>query len=155
VVLVSGPLSIEADEAIRRVLTLVPEPQALVAIGDCAINGCVFAGSTLISPSAAEALDVHVELPGCPPTPSSILSALARAAELLDESLEEDEVEEDSEEDEVEEDSEEDEIVDSDIDEEEEETIDETEAEPEPVGEYSAGEDNAEEVDTTRPEGEE
>jgi Ni,Fe-hydrogenase III small subunit len=153
VVLVSGPLSTEADQAVRRVLALVPEPQALVAIGDCAINGCVFAGSSLISASAAEALDVHVELPGCPPTPSSILNALSRAAQLLDESLEaEEESEEESEG--------ESETVDADID--EDQTADEgleEEEEQEPIAEDPAapedGSEGTREPDTTRTEGEE
>jgi Ni,Fe-hydrogenase III small subunit len=91
VVLLSGPFANGASQAIRRVLDLVPEPQALVAIGDCAINGCVFAGSVEISSSASETLDVHIELPGCPPNPGSILGAIVRAAELLAESRTEDE----------------------------------------------------------------
>jgi Ni,Fe-hydrogenase III small subunit len=154
VVLVSGPLSTEADQAVRRVLAVVPEPQALVAIGDCAINGCVFAGSSLISASAAESLDVHVELPGCPPTPSSILNALSRAAQLLDEGLE---AEEESEE----ESDRESETVDADIDEDqttEDEDLDEQE-EQEPIVEDQAGEgdgsEDTREPDTTRTEGEE
>jgi Ni,Fe-hydrogenase III small subunit len=91
VVLLSGPFAIGAGPAVRRVIDLVPEPQALVAIGDCAINGCVFSGSAEISSSASEALDVHIELPGCPPSPSSILSAIIRASELLAESNADDE----------------------------------------------------------------
>jgi Ni,Fe-hydrogenase III small subunit len=91
VVLLSGPFANGASQAVRRILDLVPEPQALVAIGDCAINGCVFSGSADISSSASEALDVHIELPGCPPNPSSILSAVVRAADLLAESGGEDE----------------------------------------------------------------
>jgi Ni,Fe-hydrogenase III small subunit len=140
VVLVSGPLSTEADQAVRRVLALVPESQALVAIGDCAIDGCVFAGSTHISASTAEALDVHVELPGCPPTPSSIVSAVARAAQLLDDSLE------------AEEDSEgESGTFDADMD--DDQTTDDDPAEQE---EHEPGvEEDTGEPDTTRAEGEE
>ena len=91
VVLLSGPFGTRAEIAVRRVLDLVAEPQALVSIGDCAINGCVFAGSPEIAASASEALDVHVELPGCPPSPASILNAIVRASELLAESAELDE----------------------------------------------------------------
>jgi Ni,Fe-hydrogenase III small subunit len=103
---------------VRRVLDLVAEPQALVSIGDCAINGCVFAGSPEIAASASETLDVHVELPGCPPTPASILNAIVRAAELLGESAEmdeedEEEDEEDGDEPSAEEDEEEGEETDS------------------------------------------
>ena len=151
VVLVSGPLTTEADQAVRRVLALVPEPQALVAIGDCAINGCVFAGSAHISASAAEALDVHVELPGCPPTPSSILNALSRAAQLLDESLEA----EDS--DEAEDESE---TVDAGMDEDQttDEDLGEHEEQEPVVEDQASGDDGPEEAgepDTTRAEGEE
>jgi Ni,Fe-hydrogenase III small subunit len=110
VVLLSGPFAARAEMAVRRVLDLVMEPQALVSIGDCAINGCVFAGSPEIAASASEALDVHVELPGCPPTPASILNAIARAAELLAESADlDEEAEEDEEAGEDEEDGDEDE----------------------------------------------
>jgi Ni,Fe-hydrogenase III small subunit len=140
VVLVSGPLSTVADQAVRRVLALVPESQALVAIGDCAIDGCVFAGSTHIGASTAETLDVHVELPGCPPTPSSIVSAVARAAQLLDDRLEEEE--------EYEAESG---AVDADMGDDQNTNDDPAEhEEQEPAGEEDAGEQ-----DTTRAEGEE
>jgi Ni,Fe-hydrogenase III small subunit len=57
-----------------------------VAVGDCAINGGVFAGSPDLVPNLAEALDVHVEIAGCPPAPEAILAALVEAAALLMES---------------------------------------------------------------------
>ena len=130
VVLLSGPFANGASQAVRRVLDLVPEPQALVAIGDCAINGCVFSGSAEISSSASEALDVHIELPGCPPNPSSILSAIVRAAELLAESSAEDEGTAVAEEDDTgaDNDTEEDDDRDADTEEDVDETADAVEA---------------------------
>jgi Ni,Fe-hydrogenase III small subunit len=83
VVLVTGALSQAAREAVSRVLEAVPQPRALVAVGNCAINGCVFRGSPHLVDGAAEVLDVNVEIAGCPPSPRAILDAIAEAAQLL------------------------------------------------------------------------
>jgi membrane-bound hydrogenase subunit mbhJ len=83
IVLITGALSQAARESVARVLAAVPEPRALVAVGNCAIDGCVFAGSPEIDSNAAETLDVHVELPGCPPEPSAVLAAVIEAKRLL------------------------------------------------------------------------
>lgn len=83
VILVTGALSAAAREPLQQVLDGVPEPRAVVAVGNCAIDGCVFRGSPHLVRSAAEALDVNVEIAGCPPTPRAILEAITEAAVLL------------------------------------------------------------------------
>jgi Ni,Fe-hydrogenase III small subunit len=83
IVLIAGPLSQAAREPVARLLTSVPQPRALVAVGDCAIDGCVFRGSSALVPSAAEALDVNIEIGGCPPTPTAILEAIEKATQVL------------------------------------------------------------------------
>jgi Ni,Fe-hydrogenase III small subunit len=83
VILISGPLTNAARESIERVIDATPQQRALIAVGDCAIDGCVFAGSPELSESAATAFDVHVEIEGCPPAPLAILDAIGAARELL------------------------------------------------------------------------
>jgi Ni,Fe-hydrogenase III small subunit len=83
VVLVAGPLSRAAREPIERVLAGVPPPRALVAVGNCAIGGCVFRDSPQVVSDVAEALDVNVEIAGCPPSPRAILDAIVEAGQLL------------------------------------------------------------------------
>ena len=83
VLLVAGPLSADARTAVRRLVEASPLPRAIVAVGDCAIDGCVFAGSQRITESLAEELDVNVEIAGCPPSPDAILAAINEAARLL------------------------------------------------------------------------
>ncbi len=83
IVLIAGPLSQAAREPVRRLLESVPQPRALVAVGNCAIDGCVFAGSPEVTANPAEALDVHIEVGGCPPAPSAILAAIVEAKRLL------------------------------------------------------------------------
>jgi membrane-bound hydrogenase subunit mbhJ len=83
VVLIAGPLTEAAREPVARLLESVPQPRALVAVGDCAINGCVFQGSRAVAASAAEELDVNVEIGGCPPAPTDILDAITEASQIL------------------------------------------------------------------------
>jgi Ni,Fe-hydrogenase III small subunit len=83
IVLVTGALVAAERDGIERVVEAVAQPRVLIAAGNCAIDGCVFAGSPSIVPSTAEALDVHVQIGGCPPAPETILVALAEAAALL------------------------------------------------------------------------
>lgn len=83
IVLLTGALSAQARDPLGRLLAAVPQPRALVAVGNCAINGCVFRGSATLASEPAEALDVNVELPGCPPAPAAIVEAIAEARHLL------------------------------------------------------------------------
>ena len=83
IILLNGPLTEQAHEAIQQVLDAVPLPRALVAVGNCAIDGCVFAGGAGIIANAAETLNVNIDIPGCPPAPDAILAAIGEAANLL------------------------------------------------------------------------
>jgi Ni,Fe-hydrogenase III small subunit len=83
IVLVTGALSTEAREPVRQLLAAVPQPRALIAVGNCAIDGCLFRGSPHLVPDAAEELDVNVEIGGCPPAPHAILEAIVEASQLL------------------------------------------------------------------------
>ena len=83
VVLLTGPFSEAARAPLQRVLDAVPEPRAVIAVGNCAIGGCVFRGSPHVLNDGAEALDVNVEIAGCPPSPRAILDAIVEAAQLL------------------------------------------------------------------------
>ena len=89
VLLISGPLTKAARENIDNVVAATPQQRALIAVGDCAINGCVFADSPAYDTSAATAFDVHVEIEGCPPAPLAILDAIGAAQDLLAQAEEE------------------------------------------------------------------
>jgi Ni,Fe-hydrogenase III small subunit len=89
VLLISGPLTKATRESIGNAVAATPQQRALIAVGDCAINGCVFADSPAYDTSAATAFDVHVEIEGCPPAPLAILDAIGAAQELLAQAEEE------------------------------------------------------------------
>lgn len=83
ILLITGPITHGSLDELRRYIEETPEPRALVAVGDCAIDGGDFKGSPDLVASVAEALDVHVEIAGGPPAPSAILAAIVEAAGLL------------------------------------------------------------------------
>ena len=83
VLLITGPLTAAARAQAHEFVAAAPQPRALVAVGNCAIDGCVFRGSSHLVASTAEELDVNVEIAGCPPAPAAILAAIAEAAELI------------------------------------------------------------------------
>jgi membrane-bound hydrogenase subunit mbhJ len=84
IILLTGVLTHRSLEPVRRVLAQVPDPHAIVAVGDCVIDGSVFAGSADVLPDAADLLGVNVEIAGNPPSPAQILRAIEEAARLLD-----------------------------------------------------------------------
>lgn len=83
VILLCGALTEPARVSITRLIEGTPRPRALVAVGDCAINGCVFAGSPRLIRPLAQTLNVNVEIGGCPPPPQAIIEAIGEAGRLL------------------------------------------------------------------------
>ena len=77
VLLVTGPLTHNMREALERTYCATPDPKWVVAAGDCAIDGGLFAGSPACvvgSVGAAVPIDLHIR--GCPPTPTQLLQGL-------------------------------------------------------------------------------
>lgn len=83
ILLLSGALTTEAQESVETLVAETPHPRALVAVGDCAINGCVFAGSPSLGKPLAQVVNANVEIGGCPPAPQAIIDALVEARRLL------------------------------------------------------------------------
>jgi Ni,Fe-hydrogenase III small subunit len=76
VLLVTGPVTKNMQEALRRTYEATPDPKWVVAVGDCALNGGCFAGSYAVAGGVSEVLPVDLHVRGCPPTPTDILRGL-------------------------------------------------------------------------------
>ena len=75
--LVTGPVTRNMAEPLRRTYEAVPEPRSVVvAVGDCARNCGVFAGAYGVAGAVADVVPVDLEVPGCPPRPEAIVEAL-------------------------------------------------------------------------------
>ena len=77
--LVTGPVSRNMEEALRRTYDATPEPKLVVAIGDCGCDGGVFGESYASRGRVANVIPVDVAVPGCPPSPQAILQGILTA----------------------------------------------------------------------------
>src|SRR6201988_4684672 len=71
VLLVTGPVTKNMREALERTYHATPNPKWVVAVGDCAINCGVFAGSYACAGPVSAVIPVDLEVQGCPPAPIS------------------------------------------------------------------------------------
>jgi Ni,Fe-hydrogenase III small subunit len=86
VIVLTGLLTEHNLDGVLAELARMPAPSAIVAAGDAATNGGAWA--RLNMPGIARHplthyADVHVSVPGYPPTPQALIAALAAAAEIL------------------------------------------------------------------------
>jgi Ni,Fe-hydrogenase III small subunit len=78
VALVTGPVTRNMAEPLRRTVAAMGEPRLVVAVGDCAINCGEFAGGHGVEGAVADVVPVDLTVPGCPPEPDAIVAALRR-----------------------------------------------------------------------------
>lgn len=78
VVLVTGVVTHNMAEPLRRTVAATPEPRLVIAVGDCARNCGALRGGYGVSGAAHDAVDVDLEIPGCPPEPADIVAGLRR-----------------------------------------------------------------------------
>lgn len=76
VALVTGPVTRNMAEPLRRTVAAMPEPRLVVAVGDCALNCGEFAGGYGVEGAVADVVPVDLQVPGCPPEPEKIAAAL-------------------------------------------------------------------------------
>jgi Ni,Fe-hydrogenase III small subunit len=76
VLLVTGPVTTRMRVALLTAYEAMPEPRRVAALGDCAVgDGIIGSPSEIVGPVEA-VLPVDLRIPGCPPTPEEIATAL-------------------------------------------------------------------------------
>jgi Ni,Fe-hydrogenase III small subunit len=81
VLMVTGPVTRNMREALLRTYNATPDPKWVVAIGTCAVDGGLFAGSYAVVGGVKDVVPVDLHIRGCPPTPVEILKGLAALLE--------------------------------------------------------------------------
>jgi Ni,Fe-hydrogenase III small subunit len=76
VLLVTGPVTKNMEEALVRTYAATPDPKWVVAVGDCAFNGSVFADSYAVVGGVSKVVPVALHIRGCPPSPTTLLKGL-------------------------------------------------------------------------------
>ena len=74
--LATGVVTHNMRQPLVNAFNAAPEPKVVIAVGDCACNGGVFADGYGVAGSVGEIVPVDVAVPGCPPTPTQIIEAL-------------------------------------------------------------------------------
>src|SRR3989442_7264681 len=76
VLLVTGPVTRNMREALERTYAATPDPKWVVAVGDCAVDGGLFAGSYAVVGGVGGVIPVDLVIRGCPPQPTQLLKGL-------------------------------------------------------------------------------
>jgi Ni,Fe-hydrogenase III small subunit len=76
VLLVTGPVTRNMREALERTYNAMPSPKWVIAAGACAADGGLFKEGYACCGGVSDVLPVDLHIPGCPPTPTALLTGL-------------------------------------------------------------------------------
>ena len=76
VLLVTGPVTKNMREALERTYNATPNPKWVVAVGDCAVDGGLFAESYAAAGGVSAVIPVDLHIRGCPPNPLQLIEGL-------------------------------------------------------------------------------
>jgi len=73
---ITGAVTLNMVEAVRKTFEAMPQPGWVIAIGDDACNGGILKGSYAVLGGADKILPVDIKIPGNPPSPEDIMHGL-------------------------------------------------------------------------------
>jgi formate hydrogenlyase subunit 7 len=77
--LVTGPVTRGMEAPLLRTYEAMPDPRLVVAVGACACTGGIFGPSAFARGGLSQVLPVDIFIPGCPPSPLSLIHGLLLA----------------------------------------------------------------------------
>ena len=83
VLLVTGPVTQNMRVALERTYAATPDPKWVVAVGNCARDGGIFAASSACVGGVSRVVPVDLHIAGCPPTPQALLGGLLALLEQV------------------------------------------------------------------------
>jgi Ni,Fe-hydrogenase III small subunit len=81
VLLVTGPVTHNMREALERTYNATPNPKWVVSVGNCALDGGIFADSYACVGGVSKVVPVDLHISGCPPSPTALLQGLMALVE--------------------------------------------------------------------------
>ncbi|MHB8054359.1 MAG: NADH-quinone oxidoreductase subunit B family protein [Candidatus Aminicenantales bacterium] len=83
VIIATGPVTRQLRDRIIRIYDQTPDPKFVVAVGACAMSGCVYRGAYNICGGLDQVIPVNVYIPGCPVRPDAILDGVVKLINTL------------------------------------------------------------------------
>ncbi len=78
VIIATGPVTRQIKDRIVRIYEQTPDPKFVIAVGACAMSGCVYRGAYNIMGGLDQVIPVNVYVPGCPARPDAILDGVVK-----------------------------------------------------------------------------
>src|SRR5512137_1652517 len=78
VIICTGPITRQNRDRIIRIYEQVPDPKFVVAVGACAMSGCVYRGAYNVEGGIDQVIPVDAYVPGCPARPDAILDGVVK-----------------------------------------------------------------------------
>jgi NADH-quinone oxidoreductase B subunit len=78
VIVATGPVTRQLKDRIIRIYDQTPDPKFVVAVGACAMSGCVYRGAYNILGGLDQVIPVTAYVPGCPARPDAILDGVVK-----------------------------------------------------------------------------
>ncbi len=84
VLIVTGPVTKFMTKKLIRIYNQMPDPKAVVCVGNCGASGDVFYKSYNLDGPVDRIIPVDVYVHGCPPRPEAIIEGVAKAVLKLE-----------------------------------------------------------------------
>ena len=78
VIVATGPVTRQIKDRILRIYDQTPDPKFVVAVGACAMSGCVYRGAYNIMGGLDQVIPVDMYVPGCPARPDAIVDGVVK-----------------------------------------------------------------------------
>jgi NADH-quinone oxidoreductase B subunit len=83
VIIATGPVTRQLRDRIIRIYDQTPDPKFVIAVGACAMSGCVYRGAYNIAGGLDQVIPVNVYIPGCPVRPDAVLDGVVKLLNKL------------------------------------------------------------------------
>jgi len=84
VIVCTGPATRQMKDRIIRIYEQTPEPKFVMAVGACAMSGCVYRGAYNVIGGIDQLIPVDIYVPGCPPRPDAIIDGVVKLLNKLE-----------------------------------------------------------------------